>query len=162
MPGKIFINYRRDDERAMAVRIRDRLAQTFGDANVFMDVDNLRPGQRFDVELEKALNQTDIFLAVIGPRWTELLAERQASGERDYVREEIAKALERSIIVVPVLIEQTLLPPPPPARSPRTPCGSGRPLEASPRSPRSLLPLRCIIYDVMCHTTDACKWPNSV
>jgi hypothetical protein len=39
MPGKIFVNYRRDDERAMAAmaaRIRDRVAATFGEANVFM------------------------------------------------------------------------------------------------------------------------------
>ena len=110
MPGKIFVNYRRDDARDMAARIRDRLAATFGDAHVFMDVDNLLAGQRFDKELEKALGQTDVFVAVIGPRWLELLAERQASGERDYVREEIAGALQRGIVVIPVLIERTPLP----------------------------------------------------
>jgi hypothetical protein len=41
MPGKMFANYRRDDERTIAARIRDRLATTFGDTKVFMDVDNL-------------------------------------------------------------------------------------------------------------------------
>ena len=46
MSGKIFINYRRDDERAVAARIRDRLAGVFGSSNVFMDVDNLMAGQR--------------------------------------------------------------------------------------------------------------------
>jgi formylglycine-generating enzyme required for sulfatase activity len=110
MPGKIFVNYRRDDERSTAARIRDRLAATFGDASVFMDVDNLLAGQRFDRELEKALDQTDVFLAVVGRRWLELLAERHASGERDYVREEIAGALQRGIVVIPVLIERTALP----------------------------------------------------
>ena len=110
MPGKIFVNYRRDDARDMAARIRDRLAARFGDANVFMDVDNLRPGQRFDRELEKALAKTDVFLAVIGSRWHELLTERQASGDHDYVREEIAGALQRGILVIPVVIEQTRLP----------------------------------------------------
>ena len=68
MPGKIFVNYRRDDERAFAARVRDRLAQPFGQANVFMDVDNLMAGQRFDRELEKALAETDIFLTIMGPR----------------------------------------------------------------------------------------------
>jgi len=110
MPGKTFVNYRRDDARDMAARIRDRLAASFGDANVFMDVDNLLAGQRFDKELEKALGQTDVFLAVIGPRWMELFAERQASRERDYVREEIAGALQRGVVVIPVLIERTALP----------------------------------------------------
>ncbi len=110
LPGKIFVNYRRDDERSTAARIRDRLASAFGDANVFMDVDNLLAGQRFDKELEKALNETDVFLAVIGPHWLELLGKRQASGERDFVREEIAGALKRDIVVIPLLIEQTPLP----------------------------------------------------
>src|SRR5262245_39828186 len=103
MPGKIFVNYRRDDERSTAARIRDRLAATFGDANIFLDVDDLLAGQRFDTELEKALGQTDVFLAVIGPRWLQLLDEREASGERDYVREEIAGALQRGIVIIPVL-----------------------------------------------------------
>src|SRR5262249_41131841 len=83
--GKIFVNYRRDDARDIAARIRDRLAAKFGDANIFMDVDNLLAGQRFDKEPQKALGETDVFLAVIGSRWLELLAERQGSGERDYV-----------------------------------------------------------------------------
>ncbi len=110
MPGKIFVNYRRDDERAVAARVRDRLAGVFGNANVFMDVDNLMAGQRFDKELEKALAETDVFLSVIGPKWTELLDERKLSGERDYVREEIAGAMKRGITVIPVLIERTPLP----------------------------------------------------
>ena len=110
MAGKIFVNYRRDDERAMVARVRDRLAGVFGSSNVFMDVDNLMAGQRFDKELEKALTVTDVFLAVIGPRWLDLLKERQATGERDYVCEEISGALKRGVVVIPVLIEKALLP----------------------------------------------------
>lgn len=77
MARGIFVNYRRDDARDVAARIRDRLAATFGNANVLMDVDYLKAGQRFDEELEKALSETAVFLALIGPRWAELLAERQ-------------------------------------------------------------------------------------
>jgi hypothetical protein len=40
MPGKIFINYRRDDAIAAAGRLHDRLAQAFGRNNLFMDVDH--------------------------------------------------------------------------------------------------------------------------
>ena len=46
--------------------------------NVFMDVENLLAGERFERELEKALGQTDVFFCVIGPRWLDLFAERQA------------------------------------------------------------------------------------
>ena len=110
MPGKIFVNYRRDDGASQAARLRDRLAGVFGAGNVFMDVDNLLAGQRFDKELEKALVQTDVFLAVIGPRWLDILHQRHAARERDYVREEIAAALARGLIVVPVLVDRAVLP----------------------------------------------------
>jgi len=43
-----------------------------------MDVDGLRAGQRFDVELAKALDACDVFLAVIGPHWMDLLRQRHA------------------------------------------------------------------------------------
>lgn len=104
MPGRIFVNYRRDDVPGDARGVRDGLAAKFGKANVFMDVDNLLVGQRFDVELAKALDACDMLIAVIGPRWMDLLKDRTASGERDYVREEIAAALARKITVIPVRV----------------------------------------------------------
>jgi formylglycine-generating enzyme required for sulfatase activity len=108
--GKIFISYRREDAKAEAARLRDRLADAFGAANVFMDVDNLRPGERFDLKLKDALAETDVFLAAIGPRWSELLAARMESGEHDYVRAEIAAALARKITVIPVLMDRAPMP----------------------------------------------------
>ena len=102
MAGKIFINYRRDDVPGDARGIREALVAEFGKSSVFMDVDNLLAGQRFDRELEKALSQCDVLLAVMGPRWMELLTDRAKTSERDYVREEIAAALKRNIVVIPV------------------------------------------------------------
>ena len=104
MAGKIFINYRRDDVPGDARGIREALVAEFGKTTVFMDVDNLLAGQRFDKELEKALAQCDSLIAVMGPRWMELLSARAQSGERDYVREEIAAALKRGITVIPVRV----------------------------------------------------------
>jgi len=107
---RIFISYRRDDAKADARGLRDRLAGVFGAKNIFMDVDNLLIGQRFDQELEKALEQCDVFLAVMGPRWMRFLDERRAGGERDYVREEIAAAIKRGAIVIPVLVDDAPIP----------------------------------------------------
>lgn len=104
MPGKIFVSYRRDDDPNGAARIRDALTARFGRQSVFMDVDDLLAGLRFDEELAKALAACDVFLAVIGPRWMDLLRAKAASGDRDYVREEIAEALKRKIVVIPVRI----------------------------------------------------------
>jgi formylglycine-generating enzyme required for sulfatase activity len=112
MAGKIFVNYRRQDARADARSIHYRLVAAFGKANVFMDVDNLRPGQQFGQELETALEQCDVFLPIIGPRWLDLLNARSESGQRDYVRDEIAGALGRGIMVIPILVDGATLPRP--------------------------------------------------
>jgi TPR repeat protein len=101
--GKIFVSYRRDDAPGDARSICEQLARSFGAANVFMDVDKLVAGQRFDRELDKALAKCDVLVAVIGSRWMELLSGHVQSGKRDYVRDEIAAALKRDIIVIPVL-----------------------------------------------------------
>lgn len=116
MPGKIFVNYRRDDVPGDARGVRDGLAAKFGKANVFMDVDDLLVGQRFDVELAKALDACDMLIAVIGPRWMGLLKQRTATAERDYVREEIAAALARKITVISVRVGHEGSMPPLPRR----------------------------------------------
>jgi TPR repeat protein len=102
--GKIFVSYRREDAPGDARSICDRLTRSFGAANVFMDVDRLLAGQRFDRELDKALAKCDVLIAVIGSRWTELLSDHARHGTRDYVCDEIAAALQRDIIVIPVMI----------------------------------------------------------
>jgi hypothetical protein len=104
MPAKIFVSYRREDVPGDARGIYDGLARAFGEANVFLDVDKLLAGQRFDQELDKALAQCDVLIVVIGARWMDLLATKTAAQERDYVCEEIAAALAREITVIPVLV----------------------------------------------------------
>ena len=44
---KIFISYRRGDSAAHTGRIYDRLEGHFGQGQVFMDVDAIRPGLNF-------------------------------------------------------------------------------------------------------------------
>jgi hypothetical protein len=116
MPKKIFISYRRHDVPGEVRGIRARLQRKFGEANVFMDVDNLLAGQRFDRELSKALSRCNVLVAVIGPRWMELLSEHARSGEQDYVHDEVAAALKRDIVVIPVLVGQKGHMPPLPQR----------------------------------------------
>jgi TIR domain/Sel1 repeat len=113
--GKIFISYRREDAPGDARGICDRLRRSFGEANVFMDVDQLLAGQRFDRELDKALAKSDVLIAVIGSRWMDLLSEYAQRGTRDYVRDEISAALMRDIIVIPVMMGREANMPPLPA-----------------------------------------------
>jgi tetratricopeptide (TPR) repeat protein len=113
MAGKTFINYRREDSIATAGRLRDHLARTFGSDNLFMDVDNIPLGVDFVKYLISQVEACDVFLALIGPNW--LNAKDKNGGRRienadDFVAIEIAAALERNILVIPVLIDGTRMP----------------------------------------------------
>ena len=74
MAGKIFINYRRGDDPGFTTALYMRLEEEFGAGNLFMDVEGgIKPGEDF-VEVPRAqVAQSDVLLAVIGPRWAELL-----------------------------------------------------------------------------------------
>jgi hypothetical protein len=47
MPRKIFINYRRGDDPGFTGWLRERLEDSFGPEQLFMDVDNIAPGLDF-------------------------------------------------------------------------------------------------------------------
>src|SRR5262245_2123999 len=113
MPNKIFINYRREDSIEATGRLHDRLAQTFGHKNIFMDVDDIPAGIDFMTYLSDQVAASGVFLAVIGPRWLE--AKDESGGRRlddpdDFVTIEIATALARNIRVIPVLVEGARMP----------------------------------------------------
>ena len=52
---RVFISYRRNDTFAHVRNVYDRLAAHFGKAEVFIDIDTLRPGVDFVDVLEKAV-----------------------------------------------------------------------------------------------------------
>ena len=108
--AKIFISYRREGDAALAGRIADRLGNEFGSGHVFMDVDAMRLGFDFVEIINEEVAKCDVLLAVIGPRWLELLDTNQ-SNPMDFVRLEIAAALKRKIPVVPILVDGTKIPP---------------------------------------------------
>ena len=100
MAGKIFINYRRDDSGGTAGRLHDRLAQTFGRKNLFMDVDHIPAGVDFVDYLPSQVAACDVFLAVIGPNWLDAKDDdgrRRFDSPHDFVTIEIAAALARNI-----------------------------------------------------------------
>jgi tetratricopeptide (TPR) repeat protein len=108
MAGKIFINYRRDDSISTAGRLHDRLAQTFGRKNLFMDVDHIPAGVDFVEYLQNQVAACDVFLVVIGPNWLDVKDDsgrRRFDNPDDFVTIEIAAALARNIRVIPVLVD---------------------------------------------------------
>jgi hypothetical protein len=111
--GGIFISYRRDDSAPQAGRLYDHLSAHFGVERVFMDVDTIRLGEDFTRKIRDSLHVTDALLAVIGKRWSETRDDagaRRIDDPNDFVRTEIAIALERGTAVIPVLVGGAKMP----------------------------------------------------
>lgn len=108
---KIFISYRRDDHPDFVERIRDWFIQRYGRANVFMDFDSIPPFTRFVSFIQEKVDETDVMVVIIGPRWLELLKERAASHQDDFVRIEIRMALQKDKLVAPICIKGAGVPP---------------------------------------------------
>jgi fructose transport system substrate-binding protein len=105
---RIFVSYRREDSRHMAGRLFDRLAERFGDGNIFMDVDSIEPGVDFGEAIERAIRGCDVLLALIGRDWvgaTDERGRRRLDDPDDLVVLEVRSALDRDLRVIPVLID---------------------------------------------------------
>lgn len=113
MTAKVFISYRRDDSAGQAGRVHDRLAQEFGRDLLFMDVDAVPLGADFIKVLREEVAQCDVLLAIIGPNWLNVRDEegnRRLDNKNDFVRNEIATALQRDIPVIPILLDGAKIP----------------------------------------------------
>jgi TIR domain len=103
---KVFISYRRDDASGHAGRLYDHLAERLGENSVFMDVDTIPPGEKFDRYINENLRDCYMCIVVIGRRWS---IER-LHDDSDFVRREILGALSRGIRVIPTLFDGAKLP----------------------------------------------------
>src|SRR5439155_10695436 len=106
-PVKIFINYRRADTQPHALLLYRDLVPKYGAENIFFDRVNLeqQTGKQWLDEIKANANASGVFLALIGPRWSSIIAAKEG-GEDDIVKVEIETALAGDdITVVPVLID---------------------------------------------------------
>ena len=112
-PGRIFINYRRDDVAGVAGRLSDSLSRYFGDGRVFRDVDGIEAGANFEEVLKSTTQGADAMIVLIGRQWA-TVADAQGRARLhdpdDWVAREIAAALGKNIPVFPVLVENAQMP----------------------------------------------------
>jgi WD40 repeat protein len=111
----IFISYRRQDTKAIAGRIFDRLAAKFRRDAVFMDIDSIPFGVDFHDFLNEQVGRAQTVLALIGPGWVDTRDEagnRRLENPDDFVRIEIEAALKRGIPLGAVLIDGAPMPRP--------------------------------------------------
>jgi TIR domain len=111
--GGVFISYRRQETRHLAGRLYDRLADRFGEAQVFIDVVTMEPGVDFAAEISRAVAACQVLLAVIGPGWLTAPGERgtrRLDDPGDIVRLEIKAAIASGVRVIPILVDGAVMP----------------------------------------------------
>jgi TPR repeat protein len=108
---RIAISYRRDDSGVITGRIFDRLAAHYGRDAVFRDIDNIPPGVDFRHHIAGVLEESDILLAVVGPRWLGSHGGRnRLDDQADPVRLEVETGLHKKMPVIPVLVMRATMP----------------------------------------------------
>jgi hypothetical protein len=86
---KLFVNYRRADESVFVELLRTHFMFRYERENVFMDFYSIPPFTRFADYIKSKVSECDVMVAIIGPRWLELLRDKEAKGEPDYARIEL-------------------------------------------------------------------------
>ena len=109
---KIVISYRRADSEAMTGRIHDCLVEHYGEESVYRDLESIPPGIDFRSHINEAIHGADVLIVIVGPKWR---GPKRGGGSRikeatDPIRAELEAAMERNIPVVPVLVNDAVMP----------------------------------------------------
>lgn len=113
--SRIFISYRRAETHAVTDRIYDHLSAQFGASALFKDVDNIPIGDQFPSVIAQAITQCAVVLVIIGPNWARIPDESgqpRLNNPDDFVRQEVETGLRHNKRVIPVLVEDALMPAP--------------------------------------------------
>lgn len=109
----IFINYRVGDEPLSAALIDLELSRRFHTDLVFRASKSIPLGDDFVEGLLGAVRRSDVLLAVIGTRWLTVVdrkGNRRIDDEKDWVRRELAEAINCGIRVIPILVAGATMP----------------------------------------------------
>lgn len=111
-PNRVFISYRRDDASGYAGRLEASLESRLGRGSAFRDVLDIAPGDDFVRVIGQRLAGAAGVVVLIGPRWAggDGRGPRRIDDEHDFVRTEVAAALESGARVVPVLLPGATMP----------------------------------------------------
>lgn len=112
MNDRLFISYRRRQDAWAVGHLRDRLVGEFGREQVFFDSDSLQGGQRWLDQIRTAIAEAAAVVVVFDQAWYGVQADgsRRIDQPDDPVRQELLLALEQGVAIVPVVIDQTVVP----------------------------------------------------
>jgi formylglycine-generating enzyme required for sulfatase activity len=109
----IFINYRKSQAAHAALAVHGRLSQEFGADLVFIDSMAIELGDDFVEQIELHLSDCQVMLTLIGDGWADAADDdgnRRFDDSDDYLLLELARAFEKRVRVVPVLIDGAKMP----------------------------------------------------
>lgn len=110
---KMFISYRRAEAEYAAGALARELREHFGEEQVFRDKEDIGGGVAWKQEIVNEINPEAAMLVLIGKEW---LGAKNAQGQRrldtadDPIRMELAGGLARGARVIPVLLENAVMP----------------------------------------------------
>ena len=109
----VFLSYRRKDTKQTAGRIADNLDNLTYIKHVFIDVYEIEPGADFVKRIVEAMHQSTHCLVLIGNDWIGAKPNKREArihDEDDPIRLEVVNALASDAEVIPVLIDDAIMP----------------------------------------------------
>jgi len=106
--ARIFISYRTSDGADKATTLARDLGEVFGDAQVFLDKEDLPAGRPWRAAIDAALGQQPVLLVLVTP---DTFGGRNAAGAlriddgNDPVRREVGAAMKAGALVIPLLAD---------------------------------------------------------
>ena len=115
MPTKIFISYRRDDSNIAANRLRRSLEEKFDKEIIFMDTEDIKPGDKWAEKINNAMQEAAVVLLIIGKKFCAVSDgnnNKKIGDENDWVCREVNTALDLGKTLIPVLVNNIVAPTP--------------------------------------------------
>ena len=111
----VFISYRRSDTQSASRQLAEALKVRFGPDDVFFDTRDIAAGVEWRRDTIRRVQESDVVLAIIGPRWAAAADDRARRSlldrtDEDLVRLEIETAFTHGATVIPVLVDDAEMP----------------------------------------------------
>lgn len=108
--ARIFISYRHAGGMNHAQRLERGLKGAYPEMHVFRDETLMVPGIDFIDQIREEIDQADVFLAMVDETWVRGGNRSRLQDRKDILRRELARAFEKGIAVIPVLLEGVQMP----------------------------------------------------
>ena len=101
-------------QQVMLVVFMNGLQDFYEKEELFIDVGSIDWGDHFPSKINQAIQTASAVIVIIGPTWLNELNERAVKSKTDFVRKEVAIALERAtkggVAIFPILVGGAKIP----------------------------------------------------